>query len=174
VPDDAACDNGQFCDGDETCDPVNDCQPGTPPCDPAAEICNEDQDICEPVVGGVDLDIFKFQVSRRVLVENPDAPGQVVKIKLWVYNAGEVDEPRPATVVGMQGSTVVYSETMMVSDKINGGPKLYKFLSYDPERGGRIRWTATIADDDPDVDVATATTWARGGKSKGTPRAITP
>ena len=109
----------------------------------------------------------------RELVENPDAPGQVVKIKLWVYNAGEVDEPRLATVVGMQGATVVYSETMMVSDMIDGEPTLYKFLSYDPENAGMIQWTATIADDDPDVDVATATTWARGGKSKGTPRAIT-
>jgi hypothetical protein len=66
----------------------------------------------------------------------------------------------------MQGAAVVYSETMMVSDMIDGEPTLYKFLSYDPENVGMIQWTATIADDDPDVDEATATTMAVGGKSR--------
>ncbi len=31
TPNDANCDNGQFCDGDETCDALLDCQAGTPP-----------------------------------------------------------------------------------------------------------------------------------------------
>ncbi len=49
TPDDAACDNGLFCDGAETCDAVNDCQAGTPPCDPATQTCNEAGGVCEPI-----------------------------------------------------------------------------------------------------------------------------
>jgi hypothetical protein len=49
MPDDALCDDGQFCNGVETCDAVSDCQPGTPPCDPATETCDEGTDTCEPI-----------------------------------------------------------------------------------------------------------------------------
>jgi hypothetical protein len=158
VPDDGACpDDGMFCNGTEFCDPVADCSSTGDPC-PAGELCNEELDVCEVVVGEVDLDIFKFQTSRRVLVSDPDPPGQLVKIKLWVYNAGESDEMRRATVVGMQGGTAVYSESLMVHDLVDGEPTPYKFPSYDPTASGEILWTATIADDDPDVDEAAATT----------------
>jgi hypothetical protein len=158
LPDDAACsDDGMFCNGTELCDPVADCSSTGDPC-PTGELCNEELDVCEVVVGEVDLDIFKFKASKRVVVSDPDPPGQLVKIKLWVYNAGESDEMRRATVVGMQGTTVVYSESMMVHDMVDGEPTLYKFPSYDPVASGEIQWTATIADDDPDVDEAAATT----------------
>ena len=47
APNDGLCDNGAFCDGSETCDTINDCQAGTPPCDPATETCDEVGDVCE-------------------------------------------------------------------------------------------------------------------------------
>ncbi len=42
VPQDSACDNGQFCDGAETCDAVDDCQPGTPPAIDDGVACTAD------------------------------------------------------------------------------------------------------------------------------------
>jgi hypothetical protein len=52
TPDDAACDDGQFCNGSETCDAVNDCQAGTPvDCDDGVgctvDACNEGTDSCD-------------------------------------------------------------------------------------------------------------------------------
>ena len=49
VPNDGLCDNGAFCNGEETCDAINDCQIGSPPCDPSTETCNEVGDVCEPI-----------------------------------------------------------------------------------------------------------------------------
>ena len=46
---DANCDNGAWCDGTETCNAISDCQPGTAPCDPVTQTCNETDDICESV-----------------------------------------------------------------------------------------------------------------------------
>ena len=50
-PDDAACDDGQFCNGKETCDPVNGCQAGTTPnCSDGVgctvDTCDESNDTC--------------------------------------------------------------------------------------------------------------------------------
>ena len=52
LPDDGACDDGQWCNGAETCDPVNDCQAGTAPdCNDGvgctADSCNETTDACD-------------------------------------------------------------------------------------------------------------------------------
>ena len=52
TPDDAPCNDGQFCNGVETCDPLLDCQAGTPvDCSDATactiDQCNETTDQCE-------------------------------------------------------------------------------------------------------------------------------
>ncbi len=44
VPNNAVCDDGEFCNGAETCDPALDCQAGSDPCSGGA--CDEDADIC--------------------------------------------------------------------------------------------------------------------------------
>jgi hypothetical protein len=50
LPDDAACDDGEFCNGNEICDPLEACQPGPLPCtskkscDETADACLEDAD----------------------------------------------------------------------------------------------------------------------------------
>jgi hypothetical protein len=64
---DANCDNGDFCDGSETCDAINDCQVGTPPCDPATETCDEVQDICVEPSGP---DIVAIEMANWVSDNN--------------------------------------------------------------------------------------------------------
>ncbi|MHC4089907.1 MAG: hypothetical protein ACYSVY_06455, partial [Planctomycetota bacterium] len=54
VPNNANCDDGQFCNGSETCDAVLDCQAGTPvDCDDGVgctdDSCNETTDTCDNV-----------------------------------------------------------------------------------------------------------------------------
>jgi hypothetical protein len=63
IPDNAVCEDGQFCDGHAVCDPVNGCRPGTPVDCPddglfcnGTESCNEITDSCassgNPCAGG--------------------------------------------------------------------------------------------------------------------------
>ena len=61
----------------------------------------------------------------------------------------------------MQGSVEVYNRTIDVSDAVGDGQSRFDFPPYDPVAPGEIVWTATIADDDPDVDVAIAFTTVR-------------
>ena len=58
--------------------------------------------------------------------------------------------------VGMQNSEVVHSETINVS--IGKRQSVFNFSPYTPTVDGDIVWTVTIDDDDPDADVATAST----------------
>ncbi|RME41260.1 MAG: hypothetical protein D6788_01625 [Planctomycetota bacterium] len=55
VPDNAACSDGLFCNGVETCDPVNDCQPGSTPCQ-AGQFCDETADACVGCLTDADCD----------------------------------------------------------------------------------------------------------------------
>jgi hypothetical protein len=104
----------------------------------------------------VDLDIAQFKVTKRVRLANVKPIG----IQLTVRNAGLTNgtETRVATVTGVQGAVEVYRETLPVSDPAGNGRTRFNFPSFTPTAGGDINWTATIADDDPDDDVATATT----------------
>ena len=85
-----------------------------------------------------------------------------IGIQLTVRNEGTVNgtETRVATVIGVQlqdgGAVEVYRETMDVSDPVGNGRTKFDFLSFTPDTAGDINWTASIADDDPDDDVATA------------------
>jgi PKD repeat protein len=107
----------------------------------------------------VDLDIAKLNVTPKLRFANK----RPFKIMLMVTNEGNVDSPRPATVVGVQNGVEVYNETMMVSAPIQDDDErgVFKFPNYMPTGSGAIIWTATIADDDPDVDEATARTEVR-------------
>jgi hypothetical protein len=58
----------------------------------------------------------------------------------------------------------VYNETMMVSDPVGHRRSRFLFPEFTPTAPGLIRWTATIADDDPDVDEATTVTWVTAKK----------
>jgi hypothetical protein len=103
----------------------------------------------------LDLDIAQFRVTKRVRLTRV----KPVTIKLVVKNNGAVNsQTRPANVIGMQGDFEVYNETMDVTDPVGNGRSSFIFPSYTPVAGGNIVWTATIADNDPDVDQATAIT----------------
>jgi PKD repeat protein len=101
-----------------------------------------------------DLDIARFSVSKRA----PLSKERTIKIKLVVKNTGTSDVTGPATVTGMQNGVEVYNETMEVSDPPGNGRTAFDFPTYTPTDTGDIMWTATIADDNPDDDTATAVT----------------
>jgi hypothetical protein len=112
----------------------------------------------DPVAGTIDLDIAQFKVSKQVKLST----GNRVKITLVVRNGGRVNsQTRPATVIGMQDGVEVYNRTMDVSDAVGDGKSRFAFPAFAPSAAGTIMWTATIADDDPDDDVATARTDVR-------------
>jgi cysteine-rich repeat protein len=151
-------DDGLFCTGQEVCDPVNDCVSTGDPC-AAGTSCNDATNTCD-ASGLLDLDIVNFQVTKRVRLGGRKLP--LVEIKLTVKNDGAVNhQSRPATVIGVQNGTEVYSTTRPVDDAVGNGRSKFVFPSFQPDVGGDIRWTATIADDDPDIDLATATTRVR-------------
>lgn len=104
----------------------------------------------------LDLDITNYTATKRVSLSRV----KPVNIKLAVKNTGGVNggETCPATVVGIQDSSVVYNETIDVSDQIGKGKSIFEFPDYTPDAVGDIVWTVTVDDDDPDVDVAVAGT----------------
>ena len=86
-----------------------------------------------------------------------------VSIKLAVRNNGTVNggATAPATVIGVQNEVEVYNQTLAVSDAADDGRSRFKFPTYNPGVSGTIGWTVTIADEDPDIDEAWATTDVR-------------
>jgi hypothetical protein len=103
----------------------------------------------------IDLDVAQFKVTKRVRLANI----KPIAISLVVKNDGVVNtQERPATVIGTQGGVEVYTETLLVHDEIGNGRTQFDFPAFTPSVAGDISWTVTIADDDPDVDEATAVT----------------
>ncbi len=134
------------------------CTPGTP----SAEICDElDNDcdgsvdeggVCEP--GVVDLDINRFRVSKSVKLGNA-----IKRIQLTVENTnGGGQAMSQAILIGIQNGVEVYNRTKMVFDMSGNGRSRFAFPPFTPEEKGTINWTVEILDDDPDDDIATATT----------------
>jgi hypothetical protein len=113
----------------------------------------------DSLAGLVDLDITGFKVKKKFEAGSSDE----IFVHLWVRNEGEVNEPRPAVVIGRQGETVVYEETLMVADKPgNKGSNKFAFPSFLPTAAGEILWIAAIDDDDLDLDEAFAVTQVDG------------
>ncbi len=107
---------------------------------------------------GVDLDIRRFRVTTPVSL----AAGKAVQLRLAVKNNGDLDEPRDATLVGMQDGVEVVNETLQVADSPgNGGATNYRFMPFSPASVGEIIWMVVIDDDDADLDEAFAVTRVR-------------
>jgi PKD repeat protein len=103
----------------------------------------------------VDLDIAQFRVTKRVKLSRV----KPVQIKLVVKSDRRSEGySRLATVIGMQGRVEVYNEIMNVGVPLGFSRSPFNFPPYTPVAVGDITWSATIADDDPDIDVAIATT----------------
>lgn len=113
----------------------------------------------------VDLDIHDFKVRKELRLATP----QQIQIRLWVKNAGSIDEPAPAIVVGSQNGVTVYENTLAVSDRPgNEGVSKYTFPAFTPDQEGDVVWTVTIEDADEDEDTATAVTRVLGETSQTT------
>jgi hypothetical protein len=84
--------------------------------------------------------------------------GKSIPVKLKVENNGAVLGQAIATVTGVQNGDEVYRVRLNVYDDIGRGTTTFDFGSYTPTVAGDITWTATIADEAPDEEVATATT----------------
>jgi hypothetical protein len=102
----------------------------------------------------VDLDINRLTVTGTVRL----ARNQQVGITMRVQNGGTVNGARTATVTGTMNGVEVYRQSVQVSDPVGGGSTNFAFPSYLPTQAGVINWRAEIFDDNPDPDVATATT----------------
>lgn len=102
----------------------------------------------------LDLDISEFRVSgtHEIGLSRP------IEIQFSVVNRSSLSGSRAATVVGLQNGAEVYRATATVSARPRGGTARLAFKSFAPSAAGPIAWTATIQDDDPDADVAAATT----------------
>jgi hypothetical protein len=103
----------------------------------------------------LDLDIASFSVTSSIRVGKP------VAIKLGVNNPGPALGQALATVKGTVGGVEVYNWSLNVYDSPGGKPTAFTFPNYTPKTAGTINWTVTIADVDPDMDTATATTIAK-------------
>ena len=112
--------------------------------------------------GEVDLDITGFRVTKHVRLRPPRT--REVAITLTVENNGDLDELRDAMVIGTQDGVPVYEEWIEVRDPPGSGPSAFRFPGYVPSTEGDIAWTAEVFDDDPDDDVATATTDVMAGR----------
>ncbi len=100
----------------------------------------------------LDVDITRFSA-------NVESKGrrEAIKLKLEVKNSGSVSGVANATVVGVQNGVEVFSETTRVRARLRNRATRLRFF-FVPTMPGEILWTATVADGDPDVDVATART----------------
>jgi hypothetical protein len=110
------------------------------------------------VAGQVDLDITRMQATGRVR-----GAGQAVNITLGVRLVSAVGGDRPATVIGVDSNgTEVFRQTLQVNDQPGRGSTNFTFGPYITNGNeGTITWTATLVDDDPDLDQATDTTVVR-------------
>ena len=100
----------------------------------------------EPAV--LDLDVVGFRVTKRVRLSKV----KPIRIKVVVKNLSMVAGAGTATVVGMQGSGVVYEESMPVTDAVGNGRTTVNFPPFTPDTAGNILWTVTIADGDGVLD----------------------
>jgi PKD repeat protein len=100
----------------------------------------------------LDLDIDTLSASKTGRV------GKSIPVQLKVRNNGNTLGQAIATVTGVQIGEEVYRLRLNVFDDIGKGSTTFDFGSYTPTVSGDINWTATIADEDPDEDMATAIT----------------
>jgi len=108
-----------------------------------------------PSIEALDLDIMSLRVTKRVRIERDPA----VQITVVVKNRSSVDgQTRPAILRGMQNGAVVYTETQDVYDDVGRGRTRFRFGPYFATTAGNLDWSLELDDDDPDEDLATAST----------------
>jgi hypothetical protein len=94
TPNDANCDDGEFCNGEETCDPVEDCQPGTPPCE-LPYVCDEDNDQCvmaDAIITPGDIFCTPGQTNackKPICLDNPEALVGGIQFDMCEYDMAD-------------------------------------------------------------------------------------
>jgi hypothetical protein len=134
------------------------------PANPTVSLALSGTGATPPPTGAVDLDIEHFTVTSAVdICASTRTP---VALRLEVENKSSVSGSAPATLVGVRNGTQVYKQTITVAVG-SGRDATFSFPSFTPSGTGTIAWTVTIADQDPDVDVAKATTTVICGRNSG-------
>ena len=95
---DFECDDGDYCNGVERCRDTA-CQPGTPPCDAAAERCDESMDRCTPIdCADADADGDGFDSVACGGSDCNDSDDRIGPGSMEICDAANVDEDcDPAT-----------------------------------------------------------------------------
>ncbi|MFZ2950774.1 MAG: choice-of-anchor D domain-containing protein, partial [Desulfuromonadaceae bacterium] len=111
----------------------------------------------EPQPSVVDIDITGVTATGRISL------GRVkpATVALSVSNPGSISSGTglaTATLVGVQNSVQIYSQTIALDNIAAGATASYTFPAYTPTVVGDINWTVTVSDQDADVDQATAIT----------------
>lgn len=106
----------------------------------------------------LDVDISRFSVAKRAVISR----GATVTPKVAVLNAGTVAGTVTVSIDGVltdaAGTTSpVYTATQSVTVAVGATAKVL-FPAFTPALPGRITWTVTVDDADPDQDTATAAT----------------
>jgi len=114
----------------------------------------------DPVPDPLDLDLVSLKPTKRVSLKRV----KPVALKLVVMNSGTVEGSALATITGLQNGVEVYNKTLTVTDGVGNGRSTFGDKSvpaippFVPTVAGDILWTATIDDNDPDIDEITAVT----------------
>lgn len=108
--------------------------------------------------GTFDIDIREFSVSEEAQV----GKGKPVYIKVNIRNSSKVEGMGSATVIGVQNGVEIYRQTLPVAMDAESRSRWFAFMSYTPLQKGKIIWTVTLQDNDPDTDLKTAVTKVEG------------
>jgi hypothetical protein len=101
-----------------------------------------------------DIDIRALRANKRLSIKRE----KPVKIKVVVVNNSEISGSANVTLVGDGSGTLQSSTEVQKAISLAGGERATILFEYPVTAPGLITWTATILDDDPDDDTATATT----------------
>ncbi|MBI5684478.1 MAG: choice-of-anchor D domain-containing protein [Verrucomicrobia bacterium] len=99
-----------------------------------------------------------LRASRLSVTSTIYRSGQSVSIRLSVANAGRVNQPRPATIVGTRNGTEIYRQSQSVFAPVGGNSVNFQFPAYTPTQSGTIYWRATIQNSATSSSTATART----------------
>jgi hypothetical protein len=120
--------------------------------DPDADVATRTTVVTLPPPVVLDLDIDSFQVPGALEV----GKGKV-EFKLKILSRSNAEGQRTLTVSGVRNGLEVYRFTQLVTVK-KGKTDFKQPSPYVPTAAGTIQWTATVLDDDADVDVVVRTT----------------
>jgi hypothetical protein len=101
-----------------------------------------------------DLDIAAFRAPKRLSLSRE----KPVKMKVVVVNKSGISGSGTVTLTASNASEQLPLEQNQAFISLADGERATLIFTYTPTVAGIFTWTATISDDDPDDDAATAST----------------